>query len=117
MLQGNWCRKIHGVRLDAAHDNEPTYALVRSLGARPFIDLHMGVPLDQNGKPRVIKNTEHIGLGGVDATGTPHCLMGPMAWRSFSGGYERFACPARGTGQTARMPPCARSAAPTSSRR
>lgn len=91
-------RPIHSDRLDAAHDNDPTYNLHRDLHALAFIDLHMGVPLDDDGKPKVIDKTKHIGLRGIDATGTPHCAMGPMAWRGRAGGYQRFVCPAAHAG-------------------
>lgn len=77
---------------DSAHDNEPTYRLIREAHAIPIIDLH-NVPRGEGGEPTVIKNTLHIGLAGIDATGTPHCAMGPMTWRGHTGGYQRFACP------------------------
>ena len=37
-------RPLHEVLLDSAHDNEPTYRLVRSLSAIPVIDLNSGNP-------------------------------------------------------------------------
>ena len=91
-------RPIYAAYLDSAHDNLPTYNLVRSIHAIPYIDLRMGVPLGDDGRPKVIANTKHIGLGGIDATGTPHCAMGAMVLRGTSKGYQRFDCPAIHTG-------------------
>lgn len=90
---------IRRVLLDSAHDNIPTYDLVRSLGAVPFIDLRMGVPKGDDGLPKVIDSTKKIGRGGMDARGVPHCLMGAMAGRGESGGYQRFDCPAMCKGE------------------
>ena len=87
-------RPIYAAYFDSAHDNTPMYNLIRSCSAIPYIDLRMGVPLGGDGRPKVIENTKDIGLGGIDATGTPHCAMSAMAWRGTSGGYQRFDCPA-----------------------
>ena len=87
-------RPLNAALFDSAHDNEPTYRLVRSLHAIPFIDLNPGSTGGGDGRPKPIKKTEHIGLAGIDATGTPHCAAGPMRWRGHTDGYQRFVCPA-----------------------
>ena len=84
----------HEVLLDSAHDNEPTYRLVRSLSAIPVIDLNSGNTGAGDGQPKPIKNTGHIGLAGIDATGTPHCALGPMRWHGHTRSYLRYVCPA-----------------------
>jgi hypothetical protein len=81
--------------LDSAHDNEPTYRLLREMSAVPFIDLNLGGIAD---KATPIKKTEHLGLCGIDANGTPHCPMGAMLRRGHTRGYQRFVCPLRPNG-------------------
>ena len=87
-------RPLRMVLFDSAHDNEPTYRLVRDLGAIPVIDLNSGNTGSGEDQPKPIKSTAQIGLGGIDARGTPHCAAGPMCWQGHTGGYQRFVCPA-----------------------
>ena len=86
-------RPLRAVLFDSAHDNEPTYRLVRYLHAIPVIDLNAGNTGGADGQRTPIKNTAHLGLRGIDATGTPHCAAGPMRWRGHTHGYQRFVCP------------------------
>ena len=87
-------RPLYAVLFDSAHDNEPTYRLVRSLHAIPVIDLNSGNTGDGDGQPKPIKKTGYIGIAGIDATGTPHCAAGLMRRHGHTGGYQRFVCPA-----------------------
>lgn len=58
-----------------------------------------------SGQPKPIKNTGHIGLAGVDATGTPHCTFGPMRWHGHTRSYLRYVAPRRRTTCSALMQP------------
>ena len=86
--------KAQKVLLDSAHDNAPTYALVReALGGIPFTDLNGKLPLDESGLPKIVAEVGRNHTQ-IDAFGRPQCDVGAMAYRGRSAGYHRYDCPA-----------------------
>ncbi|MGC8489182.1 MAG: transposase [Clostridia bacterium] len=86
--------RANKVLLDSAHDNAPTYALVRTaLGGIPFVDLNGHLPLDEQGLPKIVAEVGR-NQTPIDAYGRPQCDTGAMAYRGRSGDYHRYDCPA-----------------------
>lgn len=80
---------LASARLDSAHDNPPTYSLIRAMGGIPFIDLNRGTVTDKEGNLKKIADEAH----GLSPKGEPVCDWGPMVYRGRSGRYQRFDCP------------------------